>query len=240
VDGARNALPVALACACAGIIVGVVSLTGAGIIFTQVVPHLAKSTLLLALVLTMIAGIILGMGMPTTPAYIIMTALLVPVLIKLGVIEPAAHVFAFYFAILSAITPPVALATFSAAALPRPISGRAASPRCGSARRDFIVPFMFVYEPALLMIGEWPAVVSATISASAGALLLAGGLQGYLLRPAALWERALLVAAAFCLIKPGLMTDLAGIALAGAVVLSQLVAGRRDVPAMRLRKTGTS
>jgi TRAP-type uncharacterized transport system fused permease subunit len=240
VDGARNALPVALACACAGIIIGVVSLTGAGIVFTQVVLHLAKSTLLLALVLTMIAGIILGMGMPTTPAYIIMTALLVPVLIKLGVIEPAAHVFAFYFAILSAITPPVALATFSAAALPRPISGRAASPRCGSARRDFIVPFMFVYEPALLMIGEWPAVVSATISASAGALLLAGGLQGYLLRPAALWERALLVAAAFCLIKPGLMTDLAGIALAGAVVLSQLVAGRRDVPAMRLRKTGTS
>jgi TRAP transporter 4TM/12TM fusion protein len=100
-DGARNALPVALACACAGIIVGVVSLTGAGIVFTQVVLHLAKSTLLLALVLTMIAGIILGMGMPTTPAYIIMTALLVPALIKLGVIEPAAHVFAFYFAILS-------------------------------------------------------------------------------------------------------------------------------------------
>ena len=80
---------------------------------------------------------------------------------------------------------------------------------------------------------------SATISATAGALLLASGLQGYLLRPAALWERALLVGAAFCLIKPGLTTDLAGIALAGAVVLSQLVAGRREVPAMGLRKTGT-
>jgi TRAP transporter 4TM/12TM fusion protein len=233
-DGARNALPVALACACAGIIVGVVSLTGAGIVFTQVVLHLAKSTLLLALVLTMIAGIILGMGMPTTPAYIIMTALLVPALIKLGVIEPAAHMFAFYFAILSAITPPVALATFAAAGLAKADLWKSglASVRIGAA--GFIVPFMFVYDPALLMIGDWPAVVSATISATAGALLLAGGLQGYLLRPAALWERVFLVAAAFCLIKPGLATDLAGIALAGAVILSQFVAGRRELSAMRL------
>jgi TRAP transporter 4TM/12TM fusion protein len=233
-DGARNALPVALACACAGIIVGVVSLTGAGIVFTQVVLHLAKSTLLLALVLTMIAGIILGMGMPTTPAYIIMTALLVPALIKLGVIEPAAHMFAFYFAILSAITPPVALATFAAAGLAKADLWKSglASVRIGAA--GFIVPFMFVYDPALLMIGDWPAVVSATISATAGALLLAGGLQGYLLRPAALWERVFLVAAAFCLIKPGLATDLAGIALAGAVILSPFVAGRRELSAMRL------
>jgi TRAP transporter 4TM/12TM fusion protein len=233
-DGARNALPVALACACAGIIIGVVSLTGAGIVFTQVVLHLAKSTLLLALVLTMIAGIILGMGMPTTPAYIIMTALLVPALIKLGVIEPAAHMFAFYFAILSAITPPVALATFAAAGLAKADLWKSglASVRIGAA--GFIVPFMFVYDPALLMIGDWPAVVSATISATAGALLLAGGLQGYLLRPAALWERVFLVAAAFCLIKPGLATDLAGIALAGAVILSQFVAGRRELSAMRL------
>jgi TRAP transporter 4TM/12TM fusion protein len=238
VDGARNALPVALACACAGIIIGIVSLTGAGIIFTQMVLHLAKSTLLLALVLTMIAGIILGMGMPTTPAYIIMTALLVPALIKLGVIEPAAHMFAFYFAILSAITPPVALATFAAAGLAKADLWKSglASVRIGAA--GFIVPFMFVYDPALLMIGDWPAIASATISATAGALLLAAGLQGYLLRPAALWERAFLVGAAFCLIKPGLTTDLAGIALAGAVVLNQLVAGRREVPAMRLRKTG--
>src|SRR5690606_32310526 len=113
VEGARNAVGIALACASAGIIIGVVTLTGLGIVFTQFVVGLAQSTLLLALLLTMIAGIVLGMGMPTTPAYIIMTALLVPAIIKLGVIEPAAHMFAFYFAILSAITPPVALAVFA-------------------------------------------------------------------------------------------------------------------------------
>jgi TRAP transporter 4TM/12TM fusion protein len=227
IDGARNALPVALACACAGIIIGVVSLTGAGIVFTQAVLHLAQSTLLLALVLTMLAGIVLGMGMPTTPAYIIMTALLVPALIKLGVIEPAAHMFAFYFAILSAITPPVALATFAAAGLAKADLWKSglASMKIGAA--GFIVPFMFVYEPALLMIGDWPLIISATITATAGALLLAAGLHGYFILPAALWERALLIAAAFCLIKPGLITDLVGAALAGAVVLGQLNRGRR-------------
>ena len=114
---AQCASRVALACACAGIVIGVVTLSGVGIVFTQFVVGLAKDTLMLALILTMIAGIVLGMGMPTTPAYIIMTALLVPAIIKLGVIPPAAHMFAFYFAVLSAITPPVALAVYAAAGI---------------------------------------------------------------------------------------------------------------------------
>ncbi|MEK9721675.1 MAG: TRAP transporter fused permease subunit, partial [Quisquiliibacterium sp.] len=116
-DGARNTLAVAMACACAGIVIGCVSITGLGIVFTQFVIALAQDMLLLALILTALAGVILGMGMPTTPAYIVMVALLVPALIKLGAITPAAHMFAFYFAILSAITPPVALAVFAAAGL---------------------------------------------------------------------------------------------------------------------------
>lgn len=239
IDGSRNALPVALACACAGIIIGVVSLTGAGIVFTQVVLHLAQSTLLLALVLTMVAGIVLGMGMPTTPAYIIMTALLVPALIKLGVVEPAAHMFAFYFAILSAITPPVALATFAAAGLAKADLWKSgiASVKIGAA--GFIVPFMFVYEPALLMIGSWPTIISATITAAAGALLLASGLHGYLIQTATLWQRALLIAAAFCLIKPGLVTDLVGATFAGTVILSQLARGRKMMSPMGVKETGT-
>ena len=105
----------------------------------------------------MMAGIVLGMGMPTTPAYIIMTALLVPAIIKLGVIAPAAHMFAFYFAVLSAITPPVALAVFAAAGLAKAdlwSSGWAAV-KIGAA--GFIVPFMLVYEPALMMIGDLAA-----------------------------------------------------------------------------------
>ncbi|HVL71367.1 MAG TPA: TRAP transporter permease [Beijerinckiaceae bacterium] len=222
IDGARNALAVALACACAGIIIGIVALTGAGIVFTQVVTGLAQNSLILALILTMMAGIILGMGMPTTPAYIIMTALLVPAIIKLGVVQPAAHMFAFYFAIMSAITPPVALAVYAAAGLAKSdiwASGWSAV-KIGAA--GFIVPFMFVYEPALLMIGEWPAILSATTTATIGALLLSAGLNGYFWRTTLFWERLCLVGAAFCLIKPGLWTDLGGAVLVGAVLVSQI------------------
>uniref|UniRef100_UPI002FC9B075 DUF3394 domain-containing protein n=1 Tax=Bosea sp. (in: a-proteobacteria) TaxID=1871050 RepID=UPI002FC9B075 len=211
------ALAVALACACAGIVIGVVALTGAGIVFTQAVVGLSQNYLLLALMLTAIAGIVLGMGMPTTPAYIVMTSLLVPALIKLGVITPAAHMFAFYFAILSAITPPVALAVYAAAGLAKAdlwSSGWAAV-KIGAA--GFVVPFMFVYEPALLMIGDWPTIIWRFACSCLGIGLLAAGLHGYLLRRAAMWERALLVAAAFCLVKPDWVTDLIGLGMAAAL-----------------------
>jgi TRAP-type uncharacterized transport system fused permease subunit len=225
-DGAKNALPVALACACAGIVIAVVTLSGLGIVFTQFVIGLAQDTLLLALVLTMCAGIVLGMGMPTTPAYIIMTALLVPAIIKLGVVTPAAHMFAFYFAILSAITPPVALAVFAAAGLAKADlwSSGFAAVKIGFA--GFIVPFMFAYEPALLMIGDWQTIVSSCISASIGVVLFAGGLHGYFLGLANYWQRAVLIVAGLLLIKPGLTTDLIGAALAASIIASQVVAKR--------------
>ena len=217
VDGAKNALPVALACACAGIVIGVVTLSGLGIVFTQFVVGLAQDTLVLALILTMIAGIVLGMGMPTTPAYIIMTALLVPAIVKLGVVVPAAHMFAFYFAVLSAITPPVALAVFAAAGIAKSelwASGWAAV-KIGAA--GFIVPFMFVYEPALLMIGDWQSIIIAFCTASIGILFFAAGLHGYLLAAASLWQRALLIAGGVLLIDPGLVTDIIGAGLVAVV-----------------------
>ena len=150
-----------------------------------------------------------------------MVALLVPAIIKLGVIPPAAHMFAFYFAILSAITPPVALAVYAAAGLAKSdlwATGWAAV-KIGAA--GFIVPFMFVYEPALLMIGDWPTIIWRFVASSFGILLLAAGLHGYFLRRASLWERAVLIAAAFCLVKPGWETDLAGVALCAVVVAAQ-------------------
>jgi len=226
VDGARNALGVATACACAGIVIGVVTLSGLGIVFTQFVVHLSKDALLLALILTMCAGIVLGMGMPTTPAYIIMTSLLVPAIIKLGVIAPAAHMFALYFAVLSAITPPVALAVFAAAGIAKAdlwASGWAAV-KIGAA--GFIVPFMVVYEPALLMIGTWPQVLGAFVTASCGILMFAGGLHGFFITATAPWQRFALLAGGLLLIKPGLYTDLAGAALAFSVVATQLSARR--------------
>ena len=219
--GAKDALAVALACACAGIVIGVISLTGLGISFTQMVVALSQNSLLLALVLTAIAGIVLGMGMPTTPAYIVMVSLLVPALIKLGVVTPAAHMFAFYFAVLSAITPPVALAVFAAAGLAKANMWEAGwqAVRIGAA--GFIVPFMFVYEPALLMIGPWTEVLPAVASATIGCVLLAAGLYGYLLRECSLWQRLALVVAALMLIKPGWATDLAGIVLVSVVLVAQ-------------------
>ena len=230
VDGAKNALAVALACACAGIVIGVVTLSGLGIVFTQFVVGLAKDTLIIALILTMIAGIVLGMGMPTTPAYIIMTALLVPAIIKLGVITPAAHMFAFYFAVLSAITPPVALAVYAAAGIAKADiwSSGLAAVKIGAA--GFIVPFMFVYEPALLMIGEWPTIIWRFIAASFGIMLFAAGLHGYFITRASLWQRAALAAGGLLLINPTIESDAAGAIVALVVGGAQLIS-RRTVPA---------
>jgi len=171
----------------------------------------------------MLAGIVLGMGMPTTPAYIVMVALLVPAIIKLGAIPPAAHMFAFYFAILSAITPPVALAVYAAAGIAKaPLweSGWAAV-RVGAA--GFIVPFMFIFEPSLLMIGDWWTILSSVITATIGVICLAGGLHGYFWRATSIWERTFLVGAALMLIKPGLVTDIIGLGLLGLVLLNQIV-----------------
>ena len=231
-DGAKNSIAVALACACAGIIIGVITQTGAAINFTALVVDLAQEMLVLALILTMLAGIILGMGMPTTPAYIVMVSLLVPAIIKLGAIPPAAHMFAFYFAILSAITPPVALAVYAAAGLAKANLWQAgwAAVRVGAA--GFIVPFMFVFEPSLLMIGDWTVILHSFMTAAIGTICLAAGLFGYLLREARLWERIALVAAAVLLIKPGIVTDLIGAGLLLAVVAAQLFAARAKIPAV--------
>src|SRR5665647_338382 len=236
VDGARNTIPVALACASAGIVVGVVTLSGLGIVFTQFVVHLAKDMLLVALMLTMVAGIILGMGIPTTPAYIIMTALLVPAIVKLGVIVPAAHMFAFYFAILSAITPPVALAVFAASGIAKSDlwSTGWAAVKIGAA--GFIVPYMFVYEPSLLMIGPWQTIVSSCFTAVIGVVLFAGGLNGYLITAANYWQRALLVIGGLLLIEPGFTSDLIGAAIAGVVIASQIMTRRAE----RLKVAGES
>lgn len=225
-EGARNALSVAMACACAGIVIACVTITGLGIVFTQVVIGISQNSLLLALILTAMAGIVLGMGMPTTPAYIVMVSLLVPAIIKMGAATPAAHMFAFYFAILSAITPPVALAVFAAAGLAKADMWQSGFAAMRAAAPAYIVPFMFVYEPMLLLIvkdwgSQWPAVVWAVCTASIGVIALAGSLFGWLLGQASLWQRVALFVAALCLIKPGLVTDAMGFALLALVYFAQ-------------------
>jgi TRAP-type uncharacterized transport system fused permease subunit len=224
-EGARNALSVAMACACAGIVIGCVTITGLGIVFTQVVIELANNSLFLALLLTAMAGIILGMGMPTTPAYIVMVSLLIPAIIKLGVEVPAAHMFALYFAILSAITPPVALAVFAAASLAKANMWESGFAAMRAAAPAYIVPFMFVYEPSLLLIFKedtsYLTVFWSVVTALIGVIALAGGLFGWLVGYATTLHRILLFIAAVCLIKPGLITDTIGFSLLAFVAITQ-------------------
>ncbi|HWP49461.1 MAG TPA: TRAP transporter permease [Candidatus Limnocylindrales bacterium] len=216
-EGAKNTLSVAIACACAGIVIGVISLTGLGLRFTSLVITLASDSLIPALVLTMLAGIILGMGMPTTPAYIVQAALLIPALIKLGVLPIAAHLFVFYFAILSAITPPVAMAVYAAAGISGSNLWKTGIAAMKAGATGFIVPYMFVFGPTLLMIGSWKEILTALMTAMLGVFCLATGLQGWFLKKTTFWERSFLIAAALLLIKPGIKTDLTGLILLGVV-----------------------
>ncbi len=217
-----------MACACAGIVIGAVTITGLGIVFTQMVLALAQNSLLLALILTAMAGIVLGMGMPTTPAYIVMVSLLIPAIIKLGATPPAAHMFAFYFAILSAITPPVALAVFAAAGLAKADIWKTGWEAMRMAAPAYIVPFMFVYEPSLLTIGDWQTVTTSCISATIGVICLAASLQGSLWTELKVWQRFALFAAALLLIKPGLVTDTLGLVLLATVVAAEKLGRRAD------------
>jgi len=220
-ESAKNTLAVASACACAGIVIGVINLTGLGLKFTSLVLFLAGDSLIPALILTMLAGIVLGMGMPTTPAYIVQAALLIPALIKLGVAKIAAHMFVFYFSTISAITPPVAMAVYAAAG----IGGAKLWPTGLWAMRigatGFIVPFMFVYGTSLLFIGSAFEIVTSVISASFGVIALAAGMMGWFVKALKPWERVVLVTAAVLLIKPGLYTDAIGYILLASIFFLQ-------------------
>jgi len=220
-EGAEHTVPVAMACASAGIVIGIVLQTGLAIRFTAFLVEFAGGSLMPALLITMAAGLILGMGMPTTPAYIMQAALLVPALIKLGVQPMAAHMFALYFACLSAVTPPVALAVYAAASIGGAGLWNSGVQAVKFAAAGFIVPFFFVYNPALLFSGPWVEILSAVATGMVGVVALAAALEGYFLRLATWLERGLFLAAAFLLIDPGLVTDLIGFALLGLGLLIQ-------------------
>ncbi|EPX77960.1 TRAP-type uncharacterized transport system, fused permease component [Salipiger mucosus DSM 16094] len=220
-NGARNVLSIAAACACAGIVVGVIDITGLGLTFSNMVISAAQDTLLLALLLSMVAGIILGMGMPTTPAYIVQVSLLVPALVKLGVQVEAAHLFVFYFAILSAITPPVAMAVYAANTLSRAkiVEASIAAVKLGAT--GFIVPYMFVYEPTILMQGEAHRIVLVLLQATVGVIFLAAALQRYFFGRLNAWQAPALLAAALFLIYPDWRMTLTGFVIAAVVLAGQ-------------------
>jgi TRAP transporter 4TM/12TM fusion protein len=220
-DGAQQTVPVAMATATAGIMIGIILQTGMAIRFTSFLVEFAGGNLFMALIITMIAAIILGTALPTTPAYIMLAALLIPALIKLGVPPLAAHMFAFYFGCLSAITPPECLAVYAAASISRCGVWAAGWQAVKFGSAGFIVPFFFVYYPALLFQGTWTEIGVAVLTGGVGVVALAAGLEGYFIRSATWLERGLFMVAALLLIDPGLVTDLIGAALLGGALMMQ-------------------
>ncbi|OSQ50575.1 TRAP transporter permease [Marivita geojedonensis] len=215
-------------CACAGIIVGVISLTGVGARFSSVLLDLAGVSQLLALFFAMCIAILLGMGMPTTAAYAVAASVVAPGLVQLGIPQLTAHFFVFYFAVLSAITPPVALASYAAAGISgaNPMETSVASFKIGIAA--FIVPYMFFYNSALLMDGTWFEVLRAGVTATIGVFLLSSGVQGWFLGGRSAWFlRVALIFAALFMIEGGLITDLIGVGIAAATFFVQKVVHAR-------------
>lgn len=219
--GARASLETAIACAAAGLIVGVIGFTGIGLQFSSLIISLAGGVLLITLVLTAITSIILGMGLPTVAAYIVQVPLTIPALIELGVSPLAAHFFVFYFASISAITPPVALAAFAASGIAGsdPMKTSLSALKLGIAA--FIVPFIFVYGEQLLLVGSPGDIILATVTAIIGIIGVAAAVEGWVLRNAFWYERILLFIGSIIMIMPGIWTDLIGIVILAGIYLLQ-------------------
>jgi TRAP transporter 4TM/12TM fusion protein len=218
---ARDTLQLVAVCACAGIIVGVVALTGIGGRFSELILGIAGASQLLAMLFSALVALILGMGMPTTAAYAIAAAVVAPGLTKIGVPTLVAHMFIFYFAVISAITPPVALASFAAAGMAQADPWKTSWVALKMGLATFIVPFMFFYSPILLWQGTLPQIVQATISGSIGVWFLAGSTEGWFGGRLAMLLRVFLFGAALCLLHPGTVTDLIGLAVGLPIYLWQ-------------------
>ncbi|GGM37925.1 C4-dicarboxylate ABC transporter [Paraliobacillus quinghaiensis] len=211
IDGARSAIPVSTACAAAGLVIAGIMSTGLGGKLTSIVLQLTEGHLLFTLILVMVICIILGMGMPVAAAYILTAMLAAPALIELGVPIISAHLFIVYFSIFSAITPPVAVAAFAAAGIadanPNKVGFEAA--RLGLV--GFIVPFMFVLEPTLLMEGELLAIVISFFTASIGVIVLAAALIGWFGVRISAIKRIMLGLSALTMIYPHFLSDIIGL-----------------------------
>jgi len=227
IKGARSALGVATACALAGVIVGVVTRTGLGLKLASALVDIANGRLLLTMFFTMLTSIILGMGVPTTANYIITSTIAAPALLMLGVAALPAHLFVFYFGIIADLTPPVALAAYAGAAIARGNPFRTGVTATRLAVGAFILPYIFVANPQLLLIGAtWHGVLLAAFTAVVGMVSIGAGLAGFLVTRAHWIERLLLVAAGLLLVDPGLVTDLVGIVVLGGIAVVEVLRRR--------------
>ncbi len=222
VESAQSAMPVALACATVGIVVGVVSTTGLGLKLASGIVGIAQGNLFLTLVLTMVAALVLGTGLPTSATYIITSIMAAPALVQLGVPKLVAHMFVFYFGILADLTPPTAISTYATSSLAGADVWRTQWTAMMLALSGFIIPFSFAYDPALLLVGAGVAHIAwRTVASTLGIVMLGAGLIGYFVAPLRRWERGLLLAGSLLLIFPGVISDVLGIACVLTVYAAQ-------------------
>ena len=228
--GGRGVITVAVACGIAGVIAGCLTVTGLASKLINIIVGISGSSSLLALVLTMLCCIVLGMGVPTTANYCIMASTCAPILIKMGIPTIAAHFFVFYFGIVADITPPVALAAYAGSAIAKGNPMKTGITATRLAIAAFIIPFVFAYSPSILFVGDvvWYNVILIALTATIGMVGVAAGLSGYLVRPMNVVERVLTIAGGLCLIVPGTLTDVIGLALIALGVVLQLVLSKKQ------------
>ena len=229
VASAKSTVSVAIACACVGIVIGVSSLTGFTINMASAIISLGGKSLLLTLVFTMVTCMLLGMGLPSIPAYIITVTIAAPALIELGIVPLAAHLFCFYFAMFANITPPVALASFAAAGISGGNPMKTGIVSIKLALAGFIIPYMFVYNNQLLLMNTniWQG-IQVTITACVGVFLISAAVEGYFHTKVNIFMRLVMLAGAFLLIDSALLTDLAGVGIFVASIFIQRILAQRE------------
>ena len=228
-SGAQNCLSIAIACGIAGIIAGVVTMTGLGQVFISAIVGVAGNNLMIALVLTMITCIILGMGVPTTANYVIMATTCAPILTTgMGMSAMAANMFVFYFGIVADITPPVALAAYAGSAIAKSRPMRTALNASRLAIAAFLVPYVFALNPAMLFIDTvWYEVVLIAVSSFIGMISISVALEGYLIHEVNPLGRILCAAGGLALLIPGTLSDLAGLVALAIVLVAQIIENKR-------------
>ena len=248
--GARNMIGIGIATACAGIIVGTVSLTGLGLVMTEMVEVISAGNLIAMLLLVAVVCLVLGMGMPTTASYIVVSTLMAPVVVELGsqqgLVVPlvAAHMFVFYFGLMADVTPPVGLASFAAAAVARTDPIKTGITAFFYSIRTGILPFIFIFNTDLLLIGihSWWQALLTIVTAIVAMLLFAAGTQGWFLRRSRWYESVALLLVTFTLLRPGFWIDLGWQAyrVESPAQLVQIADTAPDSARLRLRIEGTT
>lgn len=231
-DGSKSALSVAIACVIVGVVIGMMGATGIALKVGDVILGFTKGNMLMTLISTMILSMVLGMGMPTTASYVMASAVAAPALILLGGKPLDVHFFVFFYAVLSSVTPPVCVGAYTAAGIAGSDPNKTAFTAIKLSLAGFIVPFVFIYSPEIMLtnVVSWPFTIVALITAIIGVFGLSIATEGYVAAPVPLWGRLMAFAGAILLIFPGIVTDAAGLALLGFVILYNLKFQKKNGP----------